>query len=548
MPKRLGDIARPARIISAKARLSRIIRAFHADTDCRAFILARDGKPVGLIHRAAAMELAAASTPEALETLRAGDLTTKELQFADANMTVERLIGLNADQDRDFDPDIVVVQDGRVAGFICVEQLTFSLAEQAAKREGRIRHLQKQLTEAEKAPPAPATPAAAQRPAQAEHTLLATLAHEIRTPLTGMMGLAEMLATKKLDAEAQDLAETIVRSGQNLDRIVTDTLDFARLGAGRLAVSDEPSDMNIFAEDLRALWMAQSKRRDLSLTIHVSHDVPTYIKTDTARLQQIVNNLISNALKFTRQGGISVRIATHALGEQLMLSIEVADTGRGIPDADKERLFSAFETEEGNPTVKGWGLGLTICNAMANHLGGSLTVSDNPGGGSVFTLLAPVKRVRPELVATARPKSGKFVLGSALLIEDHEASAFIIEDALSTAGWVVQRVANLADAETALQRTLFQVVLTDLHLPDGHAGTLSERIRGGLGLNAATPLIAVTADIASSDEQIRRFYGFDRVVRKPVQGPALVASIADVLMAGSAGKLDKPDLRGRLAS
>ena len=364
-----------------------------------------------------------------------------------------------------------------------------------------------------------------------------------------MMGLAEMLTARKLDSESRKIAETIHQSGQALDRIVTDTLDFGRLGAGKLKLNIEPADLSDLANELRSLWAPQSRRRGLSLMVGLSPDVPSLVKIDMGRIRQIVNNLVSNALKFTARGGVMVSIAVHPVAGRNMLSVEVADTGSGIPDKDKARLFKAFETgSEPGERLPGWGLGLSISNALAKHLDGNLLVADNPAGGAVFTLLVPVEKARPaELVSGARVKSGRFALGEALLIEDHEPSAFIVTDALTTAGWGVTRAKSLAAARKLTGTKKFQVILTDLHLMDGHAGPFVETLRAG-GLNKNQPIAAITADVSGSVDQVCRAQGFDRVIRKPIQGPALVASLADLLMSHAAGKPSRPALRGRLAS
>ncbi len=550
MAKCLGDIAVPVRIISARARVTRIVSAFFDDDACRAFVIAEQGKPVGLVRRAAIMEMAAGAGPDSLEGLRAEDLARRKLHFADADMSINRLAKMHETMGADgFDPDIVVVKGGRVAGFVCIERLAIALADQNAGRARQVSALQQQLADRpEPVISAPVTPEKPDLPSN--HDMLAVLAHEIRTPLTGIMGLADMLAARKLDGETRVLAETIVRSGKTLDRIVTDTLDYARLGAGRLVKTAEQHDLADLVQELRALWAPQADRRSLSLSVRHMPDMPSLIKVDIGRVRQIVNNLISNALKFTSKGGVTATIGAHTMGEQLILSIEVADTGPGISDVDKARLFEPFETQNDQDTpVRGWGLGLTISNAMANHLGGSLSVADNPGGGTAFNLLVPVERVRPTLVKTVpAPRSGKFTLGAALIVEDHEPCAYMITEALENAGWTIERVKTVAEAIARVARQRFQVILSDLHLPDGHASELTTMLRERPNLNICTPLIAVTADVASTNEQIRMIYGFDRVVRKPAQGPALVASVADVLMADAAGTLREPPfLRGRLA-
>ncbi|MEL7541675.1 MAG: ATP-binding protein [Pseudomonadota bacterium] len=372
----------------------------------------------------------------------------------------------------------------------------------------------------------------------------------LSTPLTAIMGLSEMLAGKVRDEYEKDLAQTIVRSSHTLDRILTDTLDFARLEAGKLNVNKEAADLTELTDDLRRLWASEASRRGLALRIGFIPDGPHYVQTDLGRVRQIANNLISNALKFTKEGEISTTLSTQSLGGALMLTLSVADTGRGLTPKQRERFMKVFEKGPEIDGVKGWGLGLTISRALATGLGGDLTYADNPKGGSVFTLSIPVERVSntaTKLDEPATPKRGKFELGDILLVEDHEASAMIVINALEQAGWTVHHAGTLHAAESYVALTKFQAVITDLHLPDGNSMNFIDGLRRQGGVNAATPVIALTADTTESRRQACLAVGADRAMKKPVTGPELVATIADVLMSRAAGHVSTVELRGRMA-
>jgi len=341
-----------------------------------------------------------------------------------------------------------------------------------------------------------------------------------------------------------------VRSSQTLDRILTDTLDYAQLEAGKLTVRSKPADLTKLAEDLRALWGMEASRRGLALRVGFIPDGPHQVQTDLDRIRQIANNLISNALKFTRQGEVNVTLSTQTLGETMMMTLSVADTGRGLTPPQRERFMQVFETGPEIDGVKGWGLGLSISRALAGALGGELSYANNPKGGSVFTLCLPVQRVAPIRKAAdpvAPPKRGKFELGDVLLVEDHEASAIIVIDALEQAGWTVHHAGTLHAAESYVGLTNFQAIITDLHLPDGNSIKFINELRRRGGLNMSTPVIALTADVSEQRRQECVTMGADRALKKPIAGPELVATVADVLMSRAAGHTSSVQLRGRLA-
>ncbi len=547
MTVRVADLAEKVRLISAQTPMSDLVQLLLAETDCEWLTVVQDRKPAGLISRSAVMELSASSTDAALSVLTVGEFVPRDVFRINGDLSAAQVALEHQGNDYlKLRGGAMVTQGRRYLGVVTLPQLLKAVAMENAARARAMKQDTGIPEPAEDAPPLSADIATSVRDTQ---YLLATLAHEVRTPLTGMMGLAEMLAGRIQDAETRDIAETIVRSGDTLDRILKDTLDYVSLESGKISIDPEPADLTDLVNDLRRLWSVQSSRRGLSLRVGFTPKGVQRVSVDLGRVRQIVNNLVSNALKFTRQGGVSVTIGTQTLGQDLMLCVEVADTGRGIAGSEKERLFRAFEKGQMPEDAPGWGLGLTISHSLARHLGGQLSLADNPGGGAVFTLMVPVTACEMKPVkATRTLKSGRFSLGEVLVIEDHEACAMVVISALEKAGWVVQQTASLAQAEEMLSAQSFQAILTDLHLIDGSALTLIDSIRQRAGPNADTPILAMTADITAGTRQACLAMGADRALSKPIQGPALVATLADVLMARAAGDLSVPQLRGRIAS
>ena len=532
MPVCLGDFVVKARPISATAPLSHVVELFQNDGDAEYFILIRDKRPAGLISRSGAFEFAISAGVDNLPRLPIGDLITARAVVMKAETTVRDFVNRAGDQINSIIArGCIIVEDKRFKGVLSPERL----------QEAMITAFAEPLH----TNPVQETLVKRQIP------LLGTLAHEIRTPLTAIMGLSEMLASRVRDEHEQEIAQTIQRSSQTLDRILTDTLDYASLEAGKLKVRSEKADLTEMVDDLRRLWSAEASRRGLSFRVGFIPDGPHFVETDLDRVRQIASNLISNALKFTREGEVSVTLSTQPVGETLMLNLAVADTGRGLTNEQRARFMEVFEKGPEIDGVKGWGLGLTISRALAIALGGQLQHADNVSGGSVFTLSVPVKVAAKDSgnwMEQKRPRRGKFQLGDVLLVEDHEASAMVVINALEHAGWTVHHAGTLHAAEAYTTLTEFQAVLTDLHLPDGNAMSFIDGLRRRGGLNAGVPIVALTADISDGRRQACLAMGADRALKKPIAGPELVATIADVLMSRAAGHTAAVDLRGRLAS
>ena len=531
----LGEFVEKARPISASAPLSQVVELFQNDPSAHYFILVRDKKPAGLISRTLAFEFAVSAGAGNQSQLPIGDLISARALTLRADTSVyEFATKLGSQLDKIWSRGCIIVEDKRFKGVLSPTKLQDALM--AAFAAGRPSQ-------------PPSTPDASGSEAS---PLLGTLAHEIRTPLTAIMGLSEMLANRIRDDYEKDIAQTIVRSSQTLDRILTDTLDYASLEAGKLNVRSEATDLTEIATDLRRLWAGEASRRGLSLRVGFIPDGPHHVLADHGRIRQIANNLVSNALKFTREGEVAVTLSTQPVGQALMLNLSVTDTGRGLSEKQRERFMRVFEKGPEIDGVKGWGLGLTISRALAKALGGQLMHTDNPlKKGSVFTLSVPVERAR---VDNARkfdppvPRKGKFQLGDVLLVEDHEASAMVVINALEQAGWTVHHAGTLHAAASYTSLNQFQAILTDLHLPDGEAVRFIESLRRHGGKNNATPVIALTADINDGSRQACLAAGADRALKKPIAGPELVATIADALMSRAAGHVSTVELRGRLAS
>lgn len=368
---------------------------------------------------------------------------------------------------------------------------------------------------------------AAEMADRAKTVFLATVSHEMRTPLNGVLGLSDALASTALDPNQRRFLDAIRRSGETLLALVDDLLDLTRIESGRLRLQNEPFAPAAVVAEVLALLEAQAHDRGLWLRQHDCGSDGVWLAGDARRLRQIVINLVGNALKFTDRGGVDVRLRVHEVadsGGRCALELAVRDTGIGIPEAEQDRIFDAFTQVDGAATRSrgGTGLGLSISRGLASEMGGSLTVQSSADGGSIFVLRLALPRVDapPQQPSTAsqRAESGMRVL----LVEDNAINRMVAVEQLRGLG--VEQVDVADDGEVALQRaaeTAYDLILMDLQLPklDGYDAT--RRLQASPGPNQATPVVAMTAHALDDDRLRCREAGMVGYLVKPVSNQAL---------------------------
>lgn len=537
MTVRVEDIAIAVRPVPPDITISAVLGQFHSDENLFAIPVVREGAALGMITRLAATE--AMSRPDAREMIAGLPVTefmTRAPVMAEEGSPAALVAKLAADGSTTaLTEGVIVLSGGQYLGLISPAVLLAAVAEENAARARAMKTAQRRLQKAQQD---------VELAAVEKSRFLAFVGHEIRTPLTGVLGVADLLQDSLPGGEPKRLAQTISESGQHLERLLGDLLDLSRLEAGKLSIANAPFDLREFANEARDLWQSRIAGKRLDLRIRVDGDAVPRLESDAMRIRQILFNLMSNALKFTERGYISVGLSTFEASGVLKLRMTVEDTGCGISDADKARLFEAFEQARATTaqTHGGTGLGLSIARGLARRMGGDIALTDNPEGGSIFTVTLPVQRAGPRLAVSGmplKPRTRTFELGRLLLAEDHAVSALVITRALSAAGWEIDTARNGADALDLARQQPYQAILMDIHMPGTNGDEVLKAIRREGGPNAATPVIAVTADVSPERRLACEEAGFSSLIEKPIRPRALVAALADVLIAGSAAEADE---------
>ena len=383
---------------------------------------------------------------------------------------------------------------------------------------------------------------AAEAASRAKSEFLANMSHELRTPMTSILGYAEMLRCNDLPGlERISHAETILRNGEQLLRLLNEVLDLSRIEAGKMSVSAAPCEVAAVLADVESLMRVRAFDRKLDFSVMMCEPIPSSIFTDRSRLRQILINLIGNAIKFTDSGSVSVRARYVPSGTRDgQLVIDVVDTGVGMSEAQRTCLFNPFSQVDRSSSRRfhGTGLGLYISRTLARLMGGEITVESEPGAGSTFTLALAVEPLDEEISRAAQPgrapPSARSVDQDAirgvrvLLAEDSKDNQRLIMALLKRAGADVV-LAN--DGAVALEKASsaladgapYDVVLMDMEMPvlDGYGATVRLRDRGYKG-----PILALTAHAMAANRARCLAVGCDEHLTKPLDVARLIDAVA----------------------
>jgi signal transduction histidine kinase/ActR/RegA family two-component response regulator len=360
------------------------------------------------------------------------------------------------------------------------------------------------------------------RASQSKSEFLATMGHEIRTPMTGVLGMTELLLRTDLDARQRGFAEAIDHSGQIMLRLVNDALDLARIEAGRLELLRQPFDLWATLDAVAGNLLPQAQRKGLDFRSERSPQLPQWLVGDALRVQQVLLNLGNNAIKFSERGEVGLRAEPIAGGR---LRFEVSDQGPGLDAAQQARLFRRFEQVDGALTTLrhgGSGLGLAICRELVEAMSGCIEVISTPGAGACFRVELPLPASTAPAPATTR------VLVTAqgldiLLVEDDATVAAVVGGLLNELGHRVVHCAHALAALAELHSGRFDLGFVDLDLPGLDGASLVRMLRDQ---GQRLPLIALSARTDNAAQAESLAAGMDGFLRKPVSAQVLQQAIA----------------------
>ena len=361
----------------------------------------------------------------------------------------------------------------------------------------------------------------------AKSAFVAMVSHELRTPISAILaGAAEAGKAQGDGARAANL-DLIASSGRMMRALLDDLLDLSKIEAGKMGVEAVAFDLRRLLLETARFWAPEARRRGLAFRLDGARHAPRWVEGDPTRIRQILNNLISNALKFTDEGAITLRIAPGGPGPAA-LSLAVIDTGLGMTPDQMAGLFTAYGQASGSVarTHGGTGLGLSISRELARLMGGDLTVASVAGRGSTFELavtLAPA-----EAPVEAQPETAQGV--RVLVVDDHDvnrrAFTLILGEVCE-----VTLAENGEEALEALSREAFDLVLMDLNMPRMGGMEAVRLLRAGSSLNRQVPVIALTASVSRSEIDACLAAGMDAFVMKPVEAAELFAAMEAALAA-----------------
>lgn len=356
---------------------------------------------------------------------------------------------------------------------------------------------------------------------QAKSAFLAMMSHELRTPMNGVLGMAHALERTDLSPRQAGHVATLLRSGSGLMTILNDILDLAKIEAGRFDIESRPFDLRHAVDRSVELWAPTALEKGLALTCQVSPEVEAWVIGDDARLRQILQNLLSNALKFTSKGDVRLTIGPTGRGDEIAFT--VADTGPGIEPATQTRLFQGFTQADTSIARRfgGTGLGLAISRNLARLMGGDITLESRLGEGSSFTLVLPLPMpsFHPQAPVAPQPQTREIPV-RALVVDDNRTNQEVARALLEALGLGVMTVGSGQEGLEALANGGFDVVFMDIHMPGMSGIETLEAIRASG--QETIPVVALTADAMAGERERLLALGFNDYLSKPIEPAALV--------------------------
>ena len=369
-----------------------------------------------------------------------------------------------------------------------------------------------------------------------KENFLANMSHEIRTPLNAVLGFANILRNTNLDEEQREYVEVIQSSGDNLLSIVNDILDLSKIEAGMLRIDETPFKVADIMSVVEAMLKPRAEEKGLQLIVNIDSDIPEFVSGDAVRLTQILVNLVTNAIKFTEDGGVYLRAtAVKREGEVVTIEFLVRDTGIGIPEEKQPHIFDRFEQAEASTTRRfgGTGLGLSIVKNLVELQKGTIVLFSQQGVGSSFTIELPYKITNDHVIKTELKKTSLNLTNMKtesriLIAEDNPMNQRLIKHLMKNWNFNFDLVFNGSQALEALKKQPYDLVLMDIQMPEMDGYTSTSHIRSEL--RSKIPIIAMTAHAMEGEREKCLKSGMNDYCSKPINEEKLFEMIQKYLV------------------
>jgi len=369
---------------------------------------------------------------------------------------------------------------------------------------------------------------------EAKSSFLGVISHELRTPMNGVLGAAQLLSATRLEGTQREYLSIIRNSGDNLLSLLNDILDMTKIEAGKMSFDVVDVQVDDLHRRILGPFEAQAEAKGLTLTSAFEGELPAVVRGDPLRVCQVVQNLLSNAVKFTDQGEIRYIVRGSRISDRrVRFDFSVTDSGSGISREDLDRLFQPFTQVDNSSTRRfgGTGLGLTIARRMAQIMGGDITVASRLGEGSTFTLsiegeVVEWSHAEPAEIIDAAIDGGDHM--DVLVVEDHPVNRMILEAWMGSAGHRTSTAENGQLAVDLARSQRFDLIIMDVNMPVMDGLTATRLIREGRGVNADTPIVVLSASARIEDHEAGLAAGADAYLNKPIDFRSLANLMSQV--------------------
>ncbi|HRO33018.1 MAG TPA: response regulator [Brevundimonas sp.] len=523
--------------IAVDTPTSEVLTRFESDPSLLALAVVQDQRPVGLVERDTFLLKMASKLGRAQYAHRTVEhLMDREPPVVEAGVKVSAVCDVLLRSDtgalvRGF----IVTRQGRYLGVGSCVAILRAMHEQRLTDEKVMAEQSRALANSQ---------AQAQAAAQAKSQFLNILGAELRTPLNGVVAVADLLRRQPLSSAALAHVQTIADSSDTLLRILQDALDLARAEAGELELHPAPTPLRAVMDEVQTEWAPRATQDGVTLLVGFEGDTELAAQIDGGRLKQVFNTLIGNALKFARNGVVEASLKAWADGGHIRMEARVRDDGPGVdPDADIFEPFVHADTHEGA------GLGLSICRQIVNQMGGRIWAENNAGRGSTFAidLSAPRAVVQAETASNISNLADLALQSQPhiLIVDDNATNRVVAQALCEMFGCTSELAEDGLEALEAVKARAFDLILMDIKMPRMDGVQATQAIRALPGPEAATPIIALTANADPEDAKRYMSIGMAAVVEKPIKPERLRMAMNAAMNQDAEDEVQAPPARGK---